>query len=87
MTGSQLVHGQFRPEPWMERGLCREIPDPDGFYPNPGDSKTAAEAKAVCRLCQVRQECLDYAIEHREVHGVWGASTPRERNRMLRGQP
>lgn len=81
MVGSQLI-GQFRHEPWMERALCREIPDPDAFYPLPGDSKTAADAKAVCRLCDVREDCLSYALQHQEVHGVWGGLTPRARNKL-----
>ena len=29
-------------------------------------------AKAICNECPARQECLDYALEIREPHGIWG---------------
>ncbi|MAY48827.1 MAG: transcription factor WhiB [Microbacterium sp.] len=81
MTGSQLVHGQFRPEPWMDDALCREV-DPDMFFTPPGDSSGAAAAKAVCRLCEVSADCLRYAVEHDERFGIWAATTPRDRARI-----
>lgn len=43
----------------------------------------AAEAKAVCRRCPVRRECLDYAMENEIVDGVWGGTDERER-KLLR---
>ncbi len=32
-------------------------------------------AKAVCAGCQVRRECLQYALATRQLHGVWGGTT------------
>jgi WhiB family redox-sensing transcriptional regulator len=39
-----------------------------------------ARAKAVCARCLVRQECLDYAMRTRQVHGVWGGMSEAERD-------
>jgi hypothetical protein len=35
-------------------------------------------SKAVCKRCPVRRECLEYALEGRLVHGVWGMLDPLE---------
>ncbi|MDX6335165.1 MAG: WhiB family transcriptional regulator, redox-sensing transcriptional regulator, partial [Streptosporangiaceae bacterium] len=42
------------------------------------------EAKKVCRGCEVRVECLEYALEHDERFGIWGGLSERERRRMKR---
>jgi WhiB family redox-sensing transcriptional regulator len=39
-------------------------------------------AKKVCAGCDVKMECLDYALEKREEYGLWGGLTPRERGVM-----
>ena len=39
-----------------------------------------AEAKAVCRACPVRAECLEAALQRHETHGIWGGATERERD-------
>lgn len=36
-------------------------------------------AKALCNDCPIRMQCLSYAIEHNIPHGVWGQTTPQER--------
>jgi len=63
------------------------------FYP-PRDkdqySDIAAKAKAICKgedgrpPCVVKNECLTYAIETDEQHGIWGGLSHRERNAMVR---
>lgn len=66
---------------WQLRALCREV-DATLFFPAPCEQATAA--KRVCQLCEVRTECLDYAITNDERVGVWGGMSERER-RKLRG--
>jgi WhiB family redox-sensing transcriptional regulator len=66
---------------WRQHAACRGL-DPDIFYP-PSDEE-AAEAKAVCAQCAVRQPCLEHALTSRERDGVWGGATERERRRMIR---
>lgn len=73
---------------WQTEARCRET-DPDAFYPevdDPNQRATVAAAKRVCAGCPVRVECLDYALAHREPHGIWGGHTVVER-RHLQRQP
>ncbi len=68
---------------WRELARCRGV-DPEVFYPVSDDEDAAAEAKAICALCPVREPCLEYALSAREKDGVWGGLTERERRRVLR---
>ncbi len=70
-----------QPPEWMAAGLCAQV-DPELFFPELG--APTREAKAVCAGCEVRVECLAYALAHREGHGVWGGCSERERRRMHR---
>jgi WhiB family redox-sensing transcriptional regulator len=66
---------------WLDRGLCAET-DPEAFFPEKGGS--TREAKRVCRSCEVRYECLKYALEHGINFGIWGGMSERERRRLKR---
>ena len=68
---------------WRDRALCAQT-DPELFFPEKGES--VAAAKRVCAGCEVRAECLQYALDHRERFGVWGGLSERER-RALGQQP
>lgn len=47
-------------------------------------SEAGQQARAAdCTACPVRTECLDHALEQREMHGVWGGTTERERRQMI----
>lgn len=37
------------------------------------------EARAICMMCPVRDECLAYAVGTGETEGIWGGLTPLER--------
>ena len=66
---------------WWELANCLGV-DPDRFYPERGAS--TREAKAVCRGCVVREECLEYAVTNGEKFGIWGGMSERERRRVRR---
>ena len=68
---------------WRKRAACRGL-DAEAFYPDSEDDADAAEAKAVCGVCPVRQPCLEHALAHREREGIWGGTTERERRRIVR---
>lgn len=70
-------------EEWFKSASCSRE-DPEMFFPQRAKSKAEADAMQVCRECPVRQECLDYALEHEERFGVWGGVSERERKAMLR---
>lgn len=66
---------------WQERALCAQT-DPEAFFPEKGGS--TREAKRVCASCEVRAECLDYALANDERFGIWGGLSERERRKMKR---
>lgn len=66
---------------WQDRALCAQT-DPEAFFPEKGGS--TREAKRVCTGCEVRAECLDYALTHDERFGIWGGMSERERRRLRR---
>lgn len=66
---------------WQERALCAQT-DPESFFPEKGGS--TREAKRVCTSCEVRIECLDYALANDERFGIWGGLSERERRRVRR---
>ena len=66
---------------WQERALCAQT-DPEAFFPEKGGS--TREAKRVCLSCDVRSECLEYALGHDERFGIWGGLSERERRRLKR---
>jgi WhiB family redox-sensing transcriptional regulator len=66
---------------WRQLGACRGL-DPGIFYPETDEE--AEPAKEVCQSCGVRVACLEHALASREKQGVWGATTERERRRIIR---
>jgi WhiB family transcriptional regulator, redox-sensing transcriptional regulator len=66
---------------WMAQGKCREVP-PGVFFPS--DGMGVLSAQRICEECPVAGACLEYALEYRIDHGVWGGKSERERRRILR---
>jgi WhiB family redox-sensing transcriptional regulator len=67
--------------PWQVEALCAQT-DPEAFFPEKGGS--TREAKRVCGRCDVRGDCLSYALAHDERFGIWGGLSERERRRLKR---
>ena len=69
-------------QPWKLLGLCRGLQQTADvkFFPVQGAS--TREAKIICGRCPVQTECLNYALEFNEKHGVWGGTTERERRKI-----
>ena len=66
---------------WQDLANCRGA-DADLFFPERGASTRAA--KTICRECQVRVECLEFAIVSSEKFGIWGGLSERERRKIRR---
>jgi WhiB family transcriptional regulator, redox-sensing transcriptional regulator len=66
---------------WQDRALCAET-DPEAFFPEKGGS--TREAKRICTGCEVRAECLEFALGNDERFGIWGGLSERERRRLRR---
>jgi WhiB family redox-sensing transcriptional regulator len=74
------------PDDWMSFALCR-AEDPELFYPT-AKGPVPASTRAICYRCQVRDQCLERALELEQGlprharFGVWAATTPNERYRL-----
>lgn len=62
---------------WRDHAACRDA-DPEIFFPDTRTETDATRARAWCRSCPVRTECLAYATDHGH-YGVWGGLTEQER--------
>lgn len=73
---------------WQVKAACRG-PQAAIFFPPPQferkDEKAERErqAKAICATCPVCGPCLDYALDIREPHGIWGGRNEAERRALL----
>jgi WhiB family transcriptional regulator, redox-sensing transcriptional regulator len=70
---------------WLDQAACRDL-NPERFFPEPGEQTKAAEAKAICSGCQVRDQCRDLAVNAAggidADHGIFGGTLPTERSRL-----
>ena len=69
---------------WQVRAACRGPQSAVFFPPSRSERRDdkrrrEARAKAICGECRVRSECLAYAVEIREQHGIWGGLRESER--------
>jgi WhiB family transcriptional regulator, redox-sensing transcriptional regulator len=66
---------------WQQQALCAQT-DPEAFFPEKGGS--TREAKRICVGCEVKADCLEYALGQDERFGIWGGLSERERRRLKR---
>lgn len=66
---------------WQSDALCSQT-DPEAFFPEKGGS--TRDAKRICGSCDVRGECLEYALQNDERFGIWGGMSERERRKLKR---
>lgn len=74
-------HGDDGVLGWQSEALCAET-GPESFFPDKGES--TRDAKRVCGACNVRAECLEYALLNDERFGIWGGASERERRTIRR---
>lgn len=71
---------------WRHRAACLDE-DPELFFPigvtGPALAQVA-EAKKVCQRCEVREQCLAWALDNGQDHGVWGGMSEDERRSLKR---
>jgi hypothetical protein len=68
----------------LEKGRCREVGFTEAWFPDYGGNQSPGWwAKRVCDGCEVRQQCLEYAVENNE-WGIWGGTLRDERPRPER---
>jgi WhiB family transcriptional regulator, redox-sensing transcriptional regulator len=67
---------------WVERAACAGAPL-EWFFS--ADVAVLKVGRAVCGVCPVRAECLDWAVETGQ-RGLWGGLTDRERRRWAEAE-
>lgn len=86
-TGSVYVPGSLD---WQDQANCKgqthlffsPIDDFDNPKREEGRRQRIAAAKALCEACEVREDCLQWAVESRLTHGIAGGLTATERRRI-----
>jgi WhiB family transcriptional regulator, redox-sensing transcriptional regulator len=76
---------------WQFRAACRGEDAalffaPHYFEKRPEKEAREAKARVFCNRCEVRQECLEYALRIREPHGLWGGMNEAQRRTLLRAR-
>lgn len=66
---------------WQRYMNCEDIRQDLMMEPEDYDGGIEA-AKAVCRGCVVKEECLEYALENPGRFGIWGGTTDDERREI-----
>lgn len=67
---------------WKDKAACKGM-DVSLFFPERG--KNPNLARTTCRSCEVRKECVEFAIINEEQHGVWGGLALRDRRKVMKG--
>ena len=88
MSDDQDIVRLFRPTPWVTQAACRGLSREryDLFFPDKFDSTSAANARAVCKTCPVREECLTYSLDEGIRDGIWGGLSERERRPLRKAR-
>jgi WhiB family redox-sensing transcriptional regulator len=71
------------PGEWSSQSAC-QYTDPEVFFPEKG--KNANQAKQICRRCPVKGECLEFAVQTCQEHGIWGGLSEPERRELRRSK-
>ncbi len=75
------------PGDWRSLGACRQE-DPELFFPMAQGQGIVQlqQAKVICARCPVRAECLEFAVQTVQDHGVWGGLSEEERRNLRRAR-
>ena len=76
---------------WQQRAACRDA-DPELFFPASEDDTSVLVARAriavapICSGCPVATDCLRWALDSGQDHGLWAATTPTDRRALRRAR-
>lgn len=88
VTQTSTINRRTERLEWQSRAACRGPQAAAFFPPAPPERKDDRQsreqwAKSICAGCPVSDECLGYALEIREPHGIWGGLNEFERKQLL----
>ena len=68
--------------PRFDKAKCADVEDKDLFFPDnrTQEAERLHQLKAICSSCIHEKECLEYALEKQIPYGIWGGSTPADRD-------
>lgn len=82
---AELVRAMLK---WSYQAACQHEPDPGFLAEKTNNAKKNKElelrAKAICKECPVRIECLDHAMRMPERGGIWGGMNDGERDVLVK---
>lgn len=78
-TDWDLLNQDFE---WTDRAACKGLPTSMFFPPKGGCTKTVRTAKAICNNCEVKTDCLNFALDNLMPYGIWGGTLPKERRHL-----
>ncbi len=79
VPGVRQPETEENPLAWQADSLCAQT-DPEAFFPEKGGS--TRDAKRICTSCEVKAQCLEYALANDERFGIWGGLSERERRKL-----
>ena len=89
MHTPRLQAGPAGAPAWRADAQCRHknavhFFPPAHFERKPEKDAREGAARALCGACRVQRDCLEYALQVQEPHGIWGGLNELERRRLLR---
>ncbi|MFG3348712.1 WhiB family transcriptional regulator [Streptomyces sp. NPDC048018] len=81
-TGPQPTIRSIADHSWHSRAACYGINPKEAdrlFFHGPRNFRDRQQAKQVCAACPVQRDCLNFALENKVEHGMWGGLTLKER--------
>jgi WhiB family redox-sensing transcriptional regulator len=79
----------------QDKPACLDL-DPENFFPDPSSGRSnfkgedgeallsaTVVALSACARCTMQDVCLQFAVDQREIYGIWGGTLPHERDAVL----
>lgn len=76
--GKSPFRSLWNDAPWMRDAACTDA-DPEAWF---ASGSPSPEVSRVCGKCTVRESCLNYALDHPELTGIWGGTDERTRRHL-----
>jgi WhiB family redox-sensing transcriptional regulator len=71
----------MREEDWKAQANCLGT-DTEMFFVENESQSYPPQLKRICGVCDVKAECLEYALENKIDFGYWAGTTSVQRRRM-----
>ena len=67
---------------WMQYANCAQIgPLDSAWFPESGEAQPSI-VRSICGPCEVRDKCLQYALDAGETEGYWGGVSAKARRAL-----